>query len=144
MQYAPPTTGGAASAPAGKGHGPFSEQDIQQIMADTGYDYQTVCDDIDRTGAQTKEELYPQFYSGQGIQPAAGQMMGAGMTQPGPPVATPQEEMAPAPAAPSADALPPEALEAMHQSMAPPPTPPGRPEARPLGRKRMQDMDQEM
>jgi hypothetical protein len=148
MQYAQPTTGGSTSAPAGKGHGPFSPEDIDQIMAETGYEYDQVCADIDRTSAQTKEELYPQFYSGQGIQPQ-GQMMSPGAVQgdPSMAMATPTDESATAQAAPAeGPALSPEALSAMHQAMAPStPMTPGRPQggkpSGPAWRKQLREMD---
>lgn len=148
MQYAPPSTGGSTSAPAGKGHGVFAPEEIEQIMAETGYDYEQVCADIDRTGAQTKEDLYPQFYSGQGIQPQ--QAMGPGAVQgdPSMAMATPTEDgaTAGAPVPAEGPSLPPETLHAMHQAMAPPtPMTPGQPQggkqSGPAWRKRLQEME---
>lgn len=148
MQYAQPATGGSTSAPAGKGHGPFSEEDINQIMAETGYEYQQVCDDIDRTGARTKEELYPNFYSGEGIQPQ-GQMAGSGAVPGGEmAMATPTDDgaTAAAAAAPPVEGLglSPEALQAMHDAMAPAaPITPGKPQGgnSPAWRKRLREME---
>lgn len=125
---------------ASGGHGPFSAEDVQQIMADTGYDYDRVCRDIDASGASTKEQLYPKLYSGEGIQPmtpaaapapapAPAAAAPAGMQTPesAVPAGNPGAMPAPAPsdmqtAAPAMeqDTLPPEALEAMRASMAPP------------------------
>jgi hypothetical protein len=150
MQYAPPTTGGSTSALSAEGHGPFAPEDIQQIMADTGYEYQQVCDDIDRTGAKTKEELYPQLYSGAGIQPMNQPPMNPG-AMPGGEMAmgTPTDDgaTAAAAAAPPADGpagLSPEALRAMHDAMAPAtPMTPGRPQGgkKPAWRKQLQGME---
>lgn len=116
------------------GHGPFSDADIQQIMAETGYDYDTVCQDIDRTNAKTKEDLYPQFYGGTGIEPQTMSATGGPVPASTPPVPAAASASAPATAAatpavtPSgnetpateSDTLPPEALEALRASMAPP------------------------
>jgi hypothetical protein len=126
----PPPSG---PPPAGNGHGPFSEEDIQQIMADTGYSYQQVCQAIDQTGAQTKEDLFPQFYSGQGIQPQApgqetvspGAVQGAAPS-PGamPPTAPPEAtEGEPVQSAPTemaeGEGIDPKVALAMHAAMAP-------------------------
>lgn len=96
----PPPPGGPP--PSGQGHGPFSEEDINQIMIETGYSYDQVCKDIDASGATSKEQLYPQLYSGAGIepqQPADGQMASDSVVQGQPPAE---------PGAPPA-AIPPEA-----------------------------------
>lgn len=147
MQYPPPTASAPTNAtPTGQGHGPFSGEDIQQIMADSGYSYSQVCADIDRTGAQSKETLYPQLYSGEGIQPQ-GETVGPGVVQgaapppdaraqaqaamqgnAAPPMMPPAEASeGEAPQTPQAEAMegesegiPPEVAQAMHTAMAPP------------------------
>lgn len=144
MQYPPPTASAPATAPTGQGHGPFSEDDIQKIMQMTGYSYERVCADIDRSGAQSPEELYPNVFQGTGIQPQ-GETVGPGVAQgPPPPDARAQAQaamqgnappmMAPAetsegeaPQTPQAEAMegesegiPPEVAQAMHTAMAPP------------------------
>lgn len=125
----PPPSG----PPGGAGdHGPFSDEEIQRIMADTGYSYQEVCARIDQTGATTKEQLYPQVYSGQGIEPE-GQTVGAGVVQgePGAPPATAMPAEAGAPvqsAAPmneqaagggAPEGIDPEIAQQMHSMLAP-------------------------
>lgn len=140
MQYPPPSAGAPATAPTGKGHGAFSEEEIAQICAETGYSYDQVCQDIDRSNATSKEQLYPQFYTGEGIQPPA-ETVGPGVVQGAPPPdARAQAQaamqgsaappvMAPAEAgtgevpqgAPMEDeGIPPEIAQAMHTAMAPP------------------------
>lgn len=120
----------APSAQAG-GHGPFSDADIQQIMVETGFSYQQVCQAIDSTGAQTKEQLFPNVYEGTGIQPqqpsAEGQeTMGPGavQAQPGaPPPMAPAEANeggmpTPTQSAP-VEGISPEVAQAVHTAMAP-------------------------
>lgn len=135
MSQMMPPSAPPAAAPTG-GHGPFSDADIQQMMAATGYDYQKVCSDIDQSGATTKEEVYPQIYSGQGIMPAApadGQMAAPGVVQgqpppmpPGgpPPMPPPEAGEGEAPQSPPQEAaegegIDPRVAQAMHKQMAP-------------------------
>lgn len=144
MQYPPPTANAPMPASTGQGHGPFSEEDIAQIMAETGYSYEQVCQAIDSTGATSKEQLFPQFYSGEGIQPQA-ESVGPGVVQGAPPpdaraqaqaamqgnapppMAPPEVSEGEAPQTPQAEAMegesegiPPEIAQAMHTAMAPP------------------------
>lgn len=148
QQPTPPPAPPPMATGSKPGHGPFTEGDIQQICADTGYDYDKVCHDIDATGAQTKEELYPNTYSGEGIEPQGQTLGGAGQVQgEAPPVndrraqaqaamqgapmqqAPPEEgEPAQSPQAESTEgeSIPPEVAQAMHTAMAPPPSRPGR------------------
>lgn len=123
--------------PVGKGHGPFTEEDIQQMMADSGYSYEQVCAAIDQTGATSKEQVFPNIYSGAGIQPqvpADEQMTSEGVVQ-GRPLAQPgaQPVMAPPesgegeapPSAPAVMAdgegmgIDPRVAQALHSQMAP-------------------------
>lgn len=82
----------------------------------TGYSYDQVCADINRTGAQSKEQLYPNLYSGQGIEPMQQQPAVAGAAAP-PPALAPSGNQTPMT---ESDTLPPEALEALRAEMAPP------------------------
>ena len=92
----PPPSG---PPPSGSGHGPFSEEEIQEIMAETGFSYEQVCQAIDQTGAQTKDQVYPNFYSGRGIEPQGApppETVAPGVVQ-GQPAAPDPEGMAPPP-----------------------------------------------
>lgn len=140
MQYPPPTASAPTTAPTGKGHGVFTEEDIAQICAETGYSYDQVCADIDRSGATSKEQLYPQFYSGEGIQPQTetagpGVVQGApppdaraqaqaAMQGTAPPVTPPVVEAGtgevPQAAPVEGEGIPPEIAQVMHTAMAPP------------------------
>jgi len=124
---------------------PWTEEMIQQVSQETGYSPEQCRADIARTGAQTKEQLYPQFYSGTGIQPQ-GETVGPGIVQGPPPDARAQAQAAmqgnaaappmtapaeasegEAPQTPQAEAMegesegiPPEVAQTMHTAMAPP------------------------
>lgn len=127
----------------GGGYGPLSEEDIQQMMADTGFSREQVCQAIDRTGATTKEQVFPQLYSGAGIEPPQpqGETVGPGAVQgdptqqgqpPSQPMATspnavppppdagmPSQGGAPMQAQPQADGIDPAIAEKMHALLAP-------------------------
>lgn len=136
----PPVSRMRPAPPSEEPAGNFTPEDIAQIAQDTGYSPEQVQQDIARTDAQTKEELYPNVYQGTGIQP---ETMGSGVVQ-GQPPPPPGEAPPPAPPMPGAapeameggpgqianaapgegsEGLPPEALEAMHTAMAPSPRP---------------------
>lgn len=123
------------AAPQAGGHGAFSEADIQEIMAQTGYSYDAVCQAIDQTQATSKEQLFPNVYTNQGVQPETmqgpqtvqGAPPGVPVPAAAPPMAPPPAEgsAAPAMAAPTgAEGIPPEVAQFMHSQMAPPLTPP--------------------
>lgn len=59
----------------------WTEEMIQQCAQETGFPPEQVKADIERTGAQTKEQLYSQFYSGQGIEPSQGETVAPGTVQ---------------------------------------------------------------
>lgn len=148
-QPPPPSMPPGAPPPSGGGgYGPFSEEEIQQMMIDTGYDRARVCQTIDQTGATTKEQAFPQIYSGSGIQPQS-ETVGPGAVQGQPPSAPGANPMQMPPGAAPARAMPQEAGEgeppqsapteaaehegidpkvaqAMHAMMAPKKRPPGR------------------
>lgn len=133
MQAPPPQQPPPSNAPpSAAGHGAFSEEEIQQIMAETGFTYQQVCQAIDQTGATTKEQVFPQFYSGQGIQPdpssmppppTEGQPVGPGVVQGEPaqvpidPAAAAEPGAAAMPTQP-ADGIDPAVAEHMHKLLA--------------------------
>src|SRR6476661_432838 len=106
----------------------LTDQDIAEICQETGYDEQRVRNDIARTGATSKEQLYPQFYSGAGIQPqgetvADGAIQGQPPATPPPaPMDSPTEEAAEPPQtapqeAAEGEGLSPEGVAAMQMAM---------------------------
>jgi len=128
-----------ASAPAAE-MDPFPEELIMQIAQETGYSPDQIRADIARTGASTKEQLYPQYYSGQGIQPqspaaaeAPPATVGQGVVQSQPqadpnappPMAPPEagagESLPSAPAGAPEGGIDPAVAQAMHEAMRPAP-----------------------
>lgn len=96
MMNAPPSSAPPSIPPPM----PTPALDVEEIARETGYSVERIQADIARTGAQTKEDLYPQFYSGAGIQPQ-GETVAPGVVQ-GQPPAQPGAEAMPMPAQPGA------------------------------------------
>lgn len=99
--------------------------DPQEIARETGLPVEQVQQDIARTGAVSKEELYPEVYASQVPEqmaaPTEGQMVSPGVVQD--PTAVPPPQM-PAETAPQGmEGIPPEVMQAVHAQMAPPRTP---------------------
>lgn len=97
--------------------GAWTPEMIAQCVQDTGYTEDQVKAKIAETGAQTPQELFPQLYSGAGIEPQ-GPPPDAGMAPEG--AAPPPEAAAPPPAAApmeGGEGLSPEGVAAMQMAM---------------------------
>lgn len=113
--------------------GPWTDEMIQQVAQETGYSVDQVKADIQRTGATSPADLYPNFYQGKGIQPQGqpaspdGQMASEGVVQGQPPPSA-APPMAPSDTAegepvqsapPGVQGIDPRVAQAMHSAMKP-------------------------